>query len=90
MIEHYDCACMDVSHSFRFWRSADSPFGPELFGRFALIPTKPLLIRIAQAIRYVFARQYRIDDFHDVIIRAEDAERLRDLFQAHLDEVAKR
>lgn len=89
MIEHYDCECMDVSHSFRFTRTVDEVFGPELTGQFALIPTKPLLIRLAQAIRYVFARQHRIDNFHEVIIRAEDAERLRDLFQAHLDEVAQ-
>lgn len=85
MERHYvDCQCSDFGHTIRF---THDPQDGEVWLEVQLRTYEPWHKRVWNALRYVFHKPVTSGHFDCTVLREEDYDRLRDLFNQ--SEIAK-
>ncbi len=77
--EHFDCDCTSPDHQviFSAWENDDKAWDEEMFVHVSLNESLPWYKRVREAVRYVFGLPASRWHYDDVVLKKEDAERMR-------------
>lgn len=77
--EHFDCDCTSPDHQviFTAWEDDNDIWDEEMFVHVSLNESLPWYQRVVAAVRYVFGLSAVRWHYDDVVLRKEDAERMR-------------
>ena len=77
--EHFDCDCTSPDHQviFSAWEETGEPWDEEMFVHVSLNESLPWYKRVVAAVLYVFGLPAWRWHYDDVVLRKEDAERMR-------------